>query len=156
MKKKNSGKSVYLCIFIDIRRYTAYVQNSGHTIFVTPSSYFLLIKHSLRHFLSTVHFIPESKVKKNVCEDHDFCKPWVHWYILIHTWIYMYILVHAVIYHTVLRIRLEPPCIAVWSGLHACAVHRSQHPSSLQSAWCLGLPDGAFHAQTATATGLTL
>jgi hypothetical protein len=104
----------------------------------------------------TVHCLLESKVR-NVCVlAINFANPvytGTYLYILVHNCIYMYRLVHAVTSHTVLWIRLEHPCYAVWSGLQACAVHHSQHPSSLQSPWCSGLPDGACPSQTATAKG---
>ncbi len=109
---------------------------------------------------STLYFGAKSEEKK--CVDHEYLQPLIilihthsYLYILVHTGMYSYILVHTIIQHHVLRIRLEPPssCYDVLSLLHACAVHCSQHPSFLRSLRWSGLPGGACHAQTATATG---
>ncbi len=108
---------------------------------------------------STLYFGTGSVEK--ICADHEYLQTLTilirtliySSYILVHTGIYAYILVHSIIQHYVLGIRLEPPCYDVLSLLHACAVHCSQHPSFLRSPWWSGLPGGACHAQTATATG---
>ncbi len=131
--------------------------------FVMPPSYFLLFINALIRLLTRAHFILGPKVTKRYVQIMNICNPWLYSYILVHartysyilehTGIYSYILIHTIIQHRVLRIRLELPCYEVLSLLHACAMHCSQHPSFLWSLRWSGLPGGACHAQTATATG---
>ncbi len=110
--------------------------------------------NALMRLLSTAHCILEPKMTKRYVQIMNICNPWLNWYILVHTRTFSYILVYTRTYSYILSYNtVDSPCDDVLSLLHTCAVHCSQHPSFMWSLQWSGLPGGACHTQTATATG---